>query len=63
MKHSDFIGKFGYGESGNIHQKMTEEVIKEIGLVEGFFVCQLRIWSKRFCRQDSRRSTLKHKIQ
>lgn len=36
MKHSNFIGKFRYGESRNIHQKIIEEVIKEIGLVETF---------------------------
>lgn len=37
MKHSNFIGKFRYGETRNIHQKMIEEVIKEIGFVETFF--------------------------
>lgn len=49
MKHCNFTGKFRYGESRNINQKMIEEVIKEIGLVEGFFgACQLRLSVKRF---------------
>lgn len=39
VEHRNYVGKFRYRESKNINQKKIKEVIKDIELVNGYFVC------------------------